>query len=92
MIKDLVEIFDVKRDTIGRWRKEWESQRKVLMRKGRGRKETLSDEIQEEIHSLVKEYPNNIKIVHQMVEEKHNIKFSIDTLRRVIKKNSNLNV
>ncbi len=87
MIKELVDIFNVERNTIGKWRKEWEEERKISIKKGRGRKEMLSNEIQDDIHSTVKEYPNNLKEVHRIIQDRYNIVFSIDTLRKVIKKN-----
>jgi transposase len=90
MIKELVKIFKVNRNTLGGWRKEWEQNKKIAMKKGRGRKEKLSQEIQMEIHTLVKQYPNNIKRVHQEVMDKNNIRFSRELLRKIIKKNSNL--
>jgi transposase len=86
MIKELVEIFKVNRNTLGGWRKEWEQSKKIAMKKGRGRKEKLSQEIQMEIHTLVKQYPNNIKRVHQEVMDKNNIRFSKELLRKIIKK------
>ena len=87
-ISELMNIFEVSRNTIYNWLNNWESEKLVGLydRPGRGRKRLLKTEEEITVKEWVKETPKNLSKVRNKIEEKLNIKVSKDTVKRIIRR------
>ena len=87
-IAELMEIFQVSRNTIYNWFNAWDKNGLVGLydSKGRGRKQKLNIEYQEKIKQWVKENPKNLNIVRDKIYKETGIIISIKTIKIIIKK------
>lgn len=91
-INQLVLIFNVHLNTIYNWLNEWENGGILSLypEKGQGRKPLLSDDKSQEIKKLILENPKQLKKVVSKIKDEFDISLSTRTLKRYLKKNSDL--
>ncbi len=91
-INEITEIFAVKRDTVAGWITAWEKSGFVgLKDKAKsGRPTILNSKEQELALSLVKKEPRSVKKVISQIMEQTKKELSPWTLKRLLKKRSNL--
>lgn len=87
-IAELMEIFQVSRNTIYNWFNAWDKNGLVGLydSKGRGRKQKLNIEYQQKIKQWVKENPKKINNVRDKIHKETGLTISVKTIKRVIKK------
>ena len=87
-IAELMEIFQVSRNTIYNWFNAWDKNGLVGFydSKGRGRKQKLNIEYQQKIKQWVKENPKNLNTVRDKIYKETGIIISIKTIKIIIKK------
>jgi transposase len=87
-IEELMKIFIVTRKTIYNWLIAWEDKKLIGLynRRGRGRKEKLTEAQKEQIIFWVKEEPKSLKKVQIKIHKEWGIEISKDTIKRIIKK------
>jgi len=83
----LQDIFQVDRITIYHWFDAWDSHRLCGLydKKGRGRRQKLTPEHQEQIRQWVKLFPKNLNKIRALVKEAFDIVVSKETSKRVLK-------
>ena len=86
-ISELMEIFQVSRNTIYNWLNNWEAWGLVGLYDcpGRGRKKLFNESQQKNIKEWVKQTPKNLGIVQEKIKQEWDIVTSKDTIKRVIK-------
>lgn len=87
-ISELMNIFEVSRNTIYNWLNNWESKRLAGLyeRPGRGRKRLLNSEEEITVKEWVKETPKSLTTVRDKVKTNLDIIVSKDTIKRIIKR------
>ena len=87
-ISELMNIFEVSRNTIYNWLNNWDSLALVGLyeRPGRGRKRLLNESEEIMVKEWVKETPKNLSTVKDKVKKNLDIKVSKDTIKRIIKR------
>lgn len=90
LIKDIIKIIEVHRNTIGRWLKEWKENKKVSMKNGRGAKDKLTEEMKSNLEEFMIKNPKSITKAHKMIEDKYNIDVNKVTITKHIKKTLNI--
>ncbi|MCK5536151.1 MAG: helix-turn-helix domain-containing protein [Bacteroidales bacterium] len=90
-ISQLIEIFNVHLNTIYNYLDNWVQYGLLSLynQKGQGRKSLIKTENEQFIKHVVKKYPNQLKKVLAILDKEKEIKMSLDTLKRFIKKNLN---
>ena len=86
-IAELMEIFQVSRNTIYNWMNDWEEYRLVGLynRPGRGRKPTFTQAQKQQIKAWVKQSPKDLRKVVLRIRDEWKITVSKDTVKRVLK-------
>ncbi len=86
-IAELIEIFQVSRNTIYNWMNDWEKHRLVGLynRPGQGRKPTFNQAQKQQIKAWVKQSPKDLKKVVARLQKEWGITVSKDTVKRVLK-------
>jgi len=89
-IAELMEIFQVTRNTIYNWMNKWEKHRLVGLynRPGQGRKPIFNQAQKQQIKDWVKASPKDLKKVVARLKEEWNIMVSKKTVKRVLKNQS----
>ena len=92
-INQLVDIFEVHLNTIYNWLDNWNEDGILSLYnlKGRGRKPKINSDNALFINDLIETNPKQIKKVVSAIKEQKGIVVSERTVKRFIKKNSNLN-
>ncbi len=86
LIKEIVKVIDVHRNTIGRWQKEWREQSKISMKSGRGAVPKLTEEMRVDLEKFLKENPYSVTKAHKMIMAKYGISLHRSTVAHHIKK------
>jgi transposase len=89
-IPELIEIFQVSRNTIYNWMNNWESKRLIGLYncKGQGRKPTFNQAQKLQIKEWVKASPKNLNQVLAKIKSSWGINTSKETLKGVLKSQS----
>jgi transposase len=87
-ISSIMKILKVSRNTIYNWLNNWEKYNLIGLysQKGRGRKNRLDEEKEEQVKQWIKKYPKNLKIVQSKIKNEWEIEISKETIKRIGKK------
>ncbi len=86
-IAELISIFRVSRNTIYNWLNSWEKNglAGLYNEKGRGRKETFTEEEKAKIKAWIKDNPRKLDLVLEKIKKEWGIETSKQTIKRVAK-------
>ena len=86
-IVELMEIFQVSRNTIYNWLNNWDKSGLVGLynRSGPGRKKIFNLAQQQKIREWVKETPKNLGLVQEKIRQEWGVVTSKDTIKRILK-------
>jgi transposase len=87
-VDQIADIYEVDRDTVSGWLDRWAEEGVEGLRdqEGRGRKPTLNEKERRRAIKIVEKDPRSAKRNLAKIEEKIGKKISLDTLRRILKK------
>lgn len=87
-IDQIADIYEVDRDTVSLWLRDWEEDGSAGLgdKEGRGRKPILNEKEQRQAVQLVEQEPRSTKRHLHQIEKKTGKKISADTLKKILKK------